>query len=700
MWYRLHNCIPTSLLACGTLSSSLSVSDIYSMEKLVCFMFTIGQMSRVLSSNQARERYVRALQFLVPFSGSAWSKFQMAYFIEKGLSASVAGGLSSASLIVKLLSYPVWGILCDLTNQPQLVLTVAIVLGNVSLLFMQLAMPVLLRRPMLLLTVKLIRSVLNASWSLVDSFTLQLTQHQISRFGSHRLFGSIAFGLGSLAAGLAIDWAQSVDAVFYYTYITSLPLLILVCVFRFEDAEQQSGKMGKDLEQGADIGQGVVVPGNAQLAGTVLAQPAPAPPAAGSATVDHISPLPPPPPNTTSGGISDQDIIAIAGMAASSSQLSQPAALSVITTPAVPPLSPPASPHQLHTRGNKLQEQSSRSGVEGGGQAARQQHTSTKHDSRHGSHGHTLSQLTRQRSEQLRWQFRQFSRLLLHGQVAHCLLIFSLYFVLFAVVDDFLYMQLAQEFRTHGTFVGVCVWVSTLAAVAVFAAGHRLLESCGWNRLVIMAQGSLLLRLIGHTFITQDKSRLMLMIPLQLLHGFNYASFWVVARLYMHAAASHYSHTAPYLPPAPQSINTLAKNCTSAPNLTSLVKRNKPLHERYSPASRTHDEGGTGQAGQQREGGQGGIHALTHGVLGCVWTASKGVGIGCSAYLFEHRFNGRGAPVFFSAAIAASVLLCWTMNLCRTGPTAGPNGEIQKPGRPVLFEEFQKQAGTTDNASN
>eukprot|EP00457_Paulinella_chromatophora_P002824 gb/GEZN01002829.1/.p1 GENE.gb/GEZN01002829.1/~~gb/GEZN01002829.1/.p1 ORF type:complete len:677 (-),score=97.39 gb/GEZN01002829.1/:227-2257(-) len=615
-------------------------------------------------SHRARERYVRTLQFLIPFSGAAWTKFQTAYFLSVGLSPTAAGALTSASLMVKLLSYPLWGLLADLHGSHQLVLVWAIFLANLALLVLQVGMPWLVVRPTYLLIVRLARSVFNSSWSLVDALTLKHTADQPHKFGSHRLFGSIAFGLGSLAAGFVIDWTGQLSAVFYYTYVTNIPLFLLVLYDQFGGGSnaQETGteielqQLRNQWEEGEEQQQQPQVGDDERQALWDRARHR----EAGKEDDLQLQAL-----------LEEHNLLPLPVAFPSTKETQLNLDL------ATPQLNVNAAAHP----GDPSQSTSAAVAATIAAQDTNTSPALLRVDKIEGSENVTPKHVTPakrfmtlslQQGHKLEKQFRQFGRLLRDGQVRFCLPLLACYFAVFSLADDFLFMQLAKEFGIHGGYVGLLVWISTLATVVVFATSPRFLETWSWNKLVLLAQAALFFRLLGHIYVGHDSSRIWLLMGLQLLHGLNFGLVWVVARLYLDAAATHHSNFTPPSSPASFCISKESPKRSASPRrirmqfpTTSEVETGDessgtPVSAEHTPPKTDSANTNAGKRNRHREGG---IHALTHGVLACIYTGSKGVGIGCASYLFDHRFAGRGGPVYMCGAVLVFFNILWTLFL-------------------------------------
>eukprot|EP01047_Picozoa_sp_COSAG01_P063294 COSAG01_NODE_8177_length_2890_cov_1.147976_4_plen_246_part_01 len=88
-----------------------------------------------------------------------------------------------------------------------------------------------------LLLLKALRSGANATGTLVDVVTLRIVSGTGENYGKQRLWTSVAWGVGSVAAGYAID-AYGFDAIFvwYYAFTGLTLVLLLACPFGGADS--------------------------------------------------------------------------------------------------------------------------------------------------------------------------------------------------------------------------------------------------------------------------------------------------------------------------------------------------------------------------------------------------------------------------------------------------------------------------------
>eukprot|EP01051_Picozoa_sp_SAG22_P020589 SAG22_NODE_4221_length_1337_cov_3.035541_1_plen_230_part_01 len=185
----------------------------------------LGQQHKLL--------FVKALHFLTCLSGAAWGRYAPVYLnTHAKLSPTRNGLVRGAGLLSKLVLTPFWGAWSDQIDPKQL-LTVSIV--ACACLFHFYRWDVVFQFFGLVLLLKVVRSGANGMGTLVDILTLRLltgTPGGSAGYGSQRLWTAVAWGVGSLLAGHAID-AFGFDAiwVWYYTGTAATLLLLWACPF-------------------------------------------------------------------------------------------------------------------------------------------------------------------------------------------------------------------------------------------------------------------------------------------------------------------------------------------------------------------------------------------------------------------------------------------------------------------------------------
>jgi hypothetical protein len=106
-----------------------------------------------------------------------------------------------------------------------------------------------------LLLLKALRSGANATGTLVDVVTLRIVSGTGENYGKQRLWTSVAWGVGSVAAGYAID-AYGFDAIFvwYYAFTGLTLVLLLACPFGGADSTCEASSRGRSASDGCCTG--------------------------------------------------------------------------------------------------------------------------------------------------------------------------------------------------------------------------------------------------------------------------------------------------------------------------------------------------------------------------------------------------------------------------------------------------------------
>jgi predicted MFS family arabinose efflux permease len=159
-------------------------------------------------------------------AGTGWSKFQNIFYMENGLNASQIGLLKSIGLILKFFGEPILCMVADLTDQ-KMVFATCIVMQMLSmegLRWIAISFESVL-------FVKVMRTTTAPSSTFTTTASFALTEGTKEGYGKQRMFGSLAWGGGSLLAGVLID-RFGMQAIFWFSHFFNAAcfLLVVICV--------------------------------------------------------------------------------------------------------------------------------------------------------------------------------------------------------------------------------------------------------------------------------------------------------------------------------------------------------------------------------------------------------------------------------------------------------------------------------------
>eukprot|EP01064_Diplonema_japonicum_P008513 TRINITY_DN15983_c0_g1_i1.p1 TRINITY_DN15983_c0_g1~~TRINITY_DN15983_c0_g1_i1.p1 ORF type:complete len:441 (+),score=58.83 TRINITY_DN15983_c0_g1_i1:69-1391(+) len=177
----------------------------------------------------------KAIYFVNTCAAVPWGRFKVVYFSTLGMTGAQVGAVRSATHVAKLVAWPLWGLISDITGSIKLTLIASLILATLALEMLRRVGSAPELSFGLMLCCAVCRSAMNAEWPLVDAATLAMVQkHQLSSptaqpesYGKQRLWAAIAWGLSSLLVGLSID-SNGLQIVFLLTYIAVAAELMLV----------------------------------------------------------------------------------------------------------------------------------------------------------------------------------------------------------------------------------------------------------------------------------------------------------------------------------------------------------------------------------------------------------------------------------------------------------------------------------------
>ncbi len=142
----------------------------------------------------------------------AWSGYSSVLFADLGVGLAAIGLLTSVPAAVAIVGAPTWGMIADRLGDVRPPLLVAGVWGAAAASLLALR-PGL---PWLALVVVLLAAGSSGLTPLIDARTVERLGRERERFGQARAFGSLAFVLTSLAAGLLVQATQPTAMLLVY----------------------------------------------------------------------------------------------------------------------------------------------------------------------------------------------------------------------------------------------------------------------------------------------------------------------------------------------------------------------------------------------------------------------------------------------------------------------------------------------------
>ncbi|WLR53293.1 MFS transporter [Bacillus tianshenii] len=160
---------------------------------------------------------------------------------EAGLSGTQIGFIISLSPVVMIFIQPVWGLICDATQRPRQVLTIALCLtGLAALLYL-----VVDTYALLIVAAIVTAFFQSAIVPVSDSISLSYVQRTGENYGSIRLYGALGFSAAVLVAGWLSD--QTSILVIFYLFAGIL-VFVSALSFRLPEESQQ---MRVDMKEGS-----------------------------------------------------------------------------------------------------------------------------------------------------------------------------------------------------------------------------------------------------------------------------------------------------------------------------------------------------------------------------------------------------------------------------------------------------------------
>lgn len=172
------------------------------------------------------KRQYQLLYFVFFASSNGFVVFRNAYFEEVGLTGGQMGLLGAVLVVGGMLAQPVWGALADRFAASKTILLIAAGVSSVTILAYPLAgrVPASVVDPFLLLVVA--TALLSTVRSPIVPITNAMILSKGYDYGQVRAFGSIAFGLGSLAIGWLL--AETATAIVFYIYAVGMVVLVFI----------------------------------------------------------------------------------------------------------------------------------------------------------------------------------------------------------------------------------------------------------------------------------------------------------------------------------------------------------------------------------------------------------------------------------------------------------------------------------------
>ncbi|KAH3758520.1 MFS transporter [Pelomyxa schiedti] len=100
-------------------------------------------------------------------------------------------------------------------------------------------------------------------------------------------------------------------------------------------------------------------------------------------------------------------------------------------------------------------------------------------------------------------------------------------------ITNFLFLYLAGTLGATKTLMGVMIAMSIMSEVPVFYFSPQLISRLGYDKMIIIAHGAVIIRLLAYTLIGTAT----LALGIQLLHGLTFACMWAAAVVHANALA-------------------------------------------------------------------------------------------------------------------------------------------------------------------
>ncbi|GMH86759.1 hypothetical protein TrST_g13159 [Triparma strigata] len=200
------------------------------------------------------------LIFVSYLSTCVWSRYQSIVFLSYGVSASRIGLLKSIGYLVKLFSAPAWAALSDVKFDPVNCLIFCYAVGILTIYTLWRLLLDDNKAPFaILILLRIVRSSVGAVSNLTDSLIFETTKNdKVKGYGRSRMWGSLAWGAGSIVGGYLIDKA-GLGVVFPFTiFWNGCTILALVCFKNCGRASKRGTEMDNNkLENSKYKQQGV-----------------------------------------------------------------------------------------------------------------------------------------------------------------------------------------------------------------------------------------------------------------------------------------------------------------------------------------------------------------------------------------------------------------------------------------------------------
>ena len=121
-----------------------------------------------------------------------------------------------------------------------------------------------------------------------------------------------------------------------------------------------------------------------------------------------------------------------------------------------------------------------------------------------------------------------------------CLIIISIYYIGYSIVDQIIFIQLKQEFSVNQRYIGSLAFIQTILEFPIFYGGKYILKHFNPNKIILFSHIILIIRIYSHSLI-KTENHLQYIYGLQLLHSFCFALPNITLRAYFHKKATTYS---------------------------------------------------------------------------------------------------------------------------------------------------------------
>lgn len=162
---------------------------------------TLQQIHRLIIGKKMRKIWPFAFNFLLFAGIASVSPFLVLYYQGQGFTGPQIGLLTGIAPLITLFSVPLWTGLADATRQHRLIMSLAILVGAITVFLF----PLLNAFAPVLLMAILLYTFLAPVTPFVDSATMFMLADEKEMYGRIRLGGTIGFGLAASISGVLVQ---------------------------------------------------------------------------------------------------------------------------------------------------------------------------------------------------------------------------------------------------------------------------------------------------------------------------------------------------------------------------------------------------------------------------------------------------------------------------------------------------------------